>query len=85
MSERKQTSHVRTIKLKTGPEGDNSEEKIQNWRRIRQISADAWRAANWIASGQYLNDYLIRKICARKVLSVIYKADRGISRLKEIR
>lgn len=56
----------RTIKLKLRVLGDSPEEKKEAWKRIRQITDDAWRAANWIASGQYLNDQMIRRVYARK-------------------
>jgi putative transposase len=55
--------HTRTIKLKINVVG---EDKKESWKRVRQISNDAWRAANWIASGQYLNDQLVRRIYARR-------------------
>ena len=56
-------SHTRTVKLKLRVVG---EDKEATWRRIRQIMNDAWRAANWIASGQYLNDQWIRRLYARR-------------------
>ena len=34
--------------------------------RVTDEAKDAWKAANWIASGQYLNDQLIRRIYARR-------------------
>ena len=64
--EGKQPSVKRTVKLKIYPVADTPDEKKQSWKRIQQISENAWRAANWIASGQYINDQLIRRIYARK-------------------
>ena len=58
--------HIRTIKLKLNV---ISEDKVGTWKRVRQISNDARKAANWIAGGQYLNDQLIRRIYARKKLT----------------
>ena len=55
--------HTRTIKLKIYVK---DEDKKSAWKRIHQITNDGWKAANWIASGQYLNDQLIRRIYARK-------------------
>jgi len=55
--------HTRTIKLKLIVV---SEDKKAAWKRIRQITNDAWKAANWIASGQYLNDQLVRRLYARR-------------------
>jgi putative transposase len=55
--------HTRTIKLKLRV---ISEDKKAAWKRIRQITSDAWKAANWIASGQYLNDQLVRRLYARR-------------------
>ena len=55
--------HTRTLKLKLRVVSGNLDE---SWGRIRQISNDAWRAANWIASGQYLNDQIMRRIYARR-------------------
>jgi hypothetical protein len=54
--------HTRTIKLKLRVA---DEDKAASWKCIRQISNDAWRAANWIAVGQLLNDQLVRRIYAR--------------------
>ena len=55
--------HIRTIKLKLRVV---NEDKDESWKRIRQISNDAWKAANRIASGQFFNDQLIRLIYARR-------------------
>jgi putative transposase len=55
--------HTRTVKLQLNV---IDEDKTASWKRIRQISNDVWKAANWIASGQYLNDQLIRRIYARR-------------------
>lgn len=55
--------HTRTIKLKLIV---INEDKKAAWKRIRQIANDAWKAANWIASGQYLNDQLVRRLYARQ-------------------
>ena len=55
--------HVRTIKLKLRVIDDKKDE---SWKRLRQISNDAWRAANWIASGQFLNDQMMRRVYARR-------------------
>ena len=55
--------HIRTIKLKLYVV---DEDKVTSWKRIRQISNDAWKAANWIASGQFLNDQLMRRLYARR-------------------
>jgi IS605 OrfB family transposase len=58
--------HTRTIKLKLSVVSEN---KAASWQRLRQISNDAWRAANWIASGQLFNDQLIRRIYARRKIN----------------
>ncbi|MBW2132002.1 MAG: transposase [Deltaproteobacteria bacterium] len=58
--------HTRTIKLKLIV---STEDKNVAWKRIRQISNDAWRAANWIASGQLFNDQLVRRIYARRKIN----------------
>ena len=58
--------HTRTIKLKLSPIASTPEEKTAIWKKLYSIQNDAWRAANWIASGQFLNDQLIRRIYARK-------------------
>ena len=58
--------HIRTIKLKLTV---IAEDKKQAWKRIRQIMNDAWKAANWISSGQYLNDQLIRRIYSRRKIN----------------
>jgi putative transposase len=55
--------HVRTMKLKLNV---TSEDRNAAWKRIRQITNDGWRAANWIAAGQLLNDQLVRRIYARR-------------------
>lgn len=55
--------HTRTIKLKLIV---TNEDKKAAWKRIRQIMDDSWKAANWIASGQYLNDQLMRRVYARR-------------------
>ncbi len=55
--------NIRTLKLKLKVVADD---RKAAWRRIRQISDDAWRAANWIATGQCLNDQLVRRIYARR-------------------
>jgi hypothetical protein len=39
---------------------DSAEEQTAIWKRLYGIQNDAWRAANWIASGQFLNDQLVR-------------------------
>lgn len=57
------TFHVRTVKLKIFV---TDEDRKASWKRIRQISDDAWKAANLIASGQYFNDQLVRTIYARR-------------------
>jgi len=54
--------HTRTLKLKMSVIGDD---KKASWKRLRQISNDTWKAANWITGGQYLNDLLIRRIYDR--------------------
>jgi len=55
--------HTRTIKLKLNV---ISEDRKAAWKRIRQIMNDNWKAANWIVSGQYLNDQLVRRLYARR-------------------
>ncbi len=55
--------HTRSLKLKLRVIGDNPKD---SWKRIRQITQDSWRAANWIASGQFMNDQLIRRLYARR-------------------
>jgi len=57
--------HMRTVKLKLRVVGDDPKAA---WKRIRQINNDAWRAANWIVAGQYLNDQMMRRLYARKKL-----------------
>ncbi|MDD4890281.1 MAG: transposase [Phycisphaerae bacterium] len=59
----KENTHVRTLKLKLSVV---AEDKKAVWKRIYQITSDAWKAANWIASGQYLNDQMIRRVYARR-------------------
>lgn len=54
------TTHTRTLKLKVFPTDKETKP------RINQIISDAWRAANWIASGQYLNDQFMQRVYARK-------------------
>ncbi|GEM_PF-4834633 len=54
--------NTRTLKLKLSVVAESPEEKKKAWKRIRQIIGDAWRAANWIASGQYLKDQMIRRV-----------------------
>jgi len=56
---------VRTIKLKLKVVGNTKEAKDASWKRIRQISNDTWRAANYIASGQYFNDMAMRHLYVR--------------------
>ncbi len=55
--------HTRTVKLKLRVTGEN---KDAAWKRLWQISGDAWRAANWIAAGQFMNDQLKRRTYARR-------------------
>lgn len=59
----KQLSCTRTIKLKLFPVGND---KKAIWAKLRSLSNETWKAANWIASGQYLNDLLLRRIYARR-------------------
>lgn len=54
--------HVRTVKLKLRI---TDEDKDNSWKHLRQISNDAWRAANWIVTGQYMNDQMMRRVYAR--------------------
>lgn len=70
--------HTRTIKLKLNV---IDEDRKSAWRRIRQINNDAWRAANWIASGQYLNDQLVRRIYARKKIDP--KDEKAVQNIEE--
>jgi len=55
--------HTRTLKLKLSIVSDD---KKATWQRVRQISNDAWKAANWIVDGQYLNDMFVRRIYDRR-------------------
>jgi len=64
--------HTRTMKLKLTV---LSEDKNGAWKRIRQIANDAWKAANWIAGGQYLNDQLVRRLYARRKIDAQKDAD----------
>lgn len=57
---------IRTIKLKLILSAKDKVEKEAAWTRIHQILNDAWRAANWVISGQAINDQLIRRVYARK-------------------
>lgn len=50
--------HTRTLKLKLNVV---SEDRKGAWKRLHQISEDAWKAANWIVGGQYMNDILVRR------------------------
>jgi putative transposase len=58
--------HTRTIKLKLKVIANTPEEKTEIWKRLYSIQGGAWRAANWIATGQMLNDQLVRRIYARR-------------------
>ncbi|MFT5730460.1 MAG: putative transposase [Desulforhopalus sp.] len=58
--------HTRTLKLKLKVVSSSAEEKTEIWQRLYSIQNDAWRAANWIASGQFMNDQLVRRVYARK-------------------
>ena len=55
--------HIRTLRLKIYPFGEGKK-VVKN--RVYQISNDAWKAANWIVSGQSFNDTLVRRLYARK-------------------
>ena len=70
--------HTRTIKLKMNV---TEEDKKAAWKRIRQIINDGWKAANWIASGQYLNDQLVRRIYARKKINP--KDQKAVQKVEE--
>lgn len=70
--------HIRTIKLKLNV---INEDRKSAWKRVRQISNDAWRAANLIASGQYLNDQLVRRIYARKKIDS--KDEKSVQKVEE--
>lgn len=59
-------THTRTIKIKLTVLASSAEEKTAFWKRLYTINDSAWRAANWIASGQFMNDQLMRRIYARK-------------------
>lgn len=70
--------NTRTLKLKIYPFG---EEQKKTKDRFYQIANDTWKAANWISSGQYLNDQLIRRVYARRKIDVKDKAQvEGIER-----
>ena len=58
----KPKTHIRTLKLKLKVVGDDPK---TSWKRLRQTSNDTWRAANWIADGQFMNDQLVRRLYAR--------------------
>lgn len=58
-----QKSHIQTLKLKFWI-ADKDRQKSS--KRLREIAESAWRAANWIASGQLLNDQLVRRVYARR-------------------
>jgi len=70
--------HTRTIKLKLNV---TNEDRKSAWKRIHQITNAAWRAANWIASGQYLNDQLVRRIYARKKIDP--KDEKAVQNVEE--
>ncbi len=57
---------VRTLKLQINLVTGTTEEKNDAWTRLRQIDNDTWKAANWIVSGQYFNDLLMRFIYQRR-------------------
>jgi hypothetical protein len=42
------------------------DDKQKIWDRLYQIINDSWKSANHIATGQYMNDNLIRLVYARK-------------------
>lgn len=57
----------RVIRLKLNVrECESFETKKDCWNRIYQISNDCWKAANHIATGQLMNDQLVKRIYARK-------------------
>lgn len=57
--------HTRTVKLKLRVV---AQDRKASWKRLRQLARDTWRAANWIASGQHMNDQLMRRLYARRKL-----------------
>lgn len=57
---------MRTLKLKLMLKSENQAAKEAEWKRLHQIFNDAYRAANSICTGQYMNDDMIRRIYARK-------------------
>lgn len=61
----KQKPTVRTVKLKLVVLGDQNDDKKAAWKRLREINNATWKAANMIASGQYFNDTLMRKVYGR--------------------
>ena len=58
--------NVRVVKLKLSVAGESKEEINERWARIRQIMDDSWKAANWIVSGQFLNEQFMQRIYDRK-------------------
>jgi len=66
--------NIRVIRLRLNV-AEQGEAKQKAWKRLYQITADSWRAANWIVRGQYLNDQLARRIYARRKIAP--KADKA--------
>jgi len=69
---------IRVVKLALGVAAP-AEEKQTVWKRIYQIADDAWKAANWVASGQYLNDQMVRRIYARRGIDAKTDKDQVIA------
>jgi RNA polymerase-interacting CarD/CdnL/TRCF family regulator len=53
---------IRVIKLALKVIASGSENKQRLWKRLYQIFNDSYKAGNWIATGQYMNDQLMRKL-----------------------
>lgn len=61
------TYYTRTLRLVIYPFGENKKDER---KRFYQIANDAWKAANWIVTGQYLNEHFIRRLYDRRKIDV---------------
>jgi IS605 OrfB family transposase len=67
--------NIRTIKIALKVRAKDSEERQRTWKRLYQIFNDSYKAANFIASGQYFNDQFIRKGYARTGVDINNKEE----------